>query len=65
MFPVHTSPYGLCGSKAYNTELELVQSDPRICVKTEVAALGSPFLKFLMVLMDATAAVLLSVLGCR
>ena len=42
-FPVPNSPYGLCGRKATLDELSRAR-DLRICVKVEVAVLGSPSL---------------------
>ena len=42
--PVPNSPYGLCGRKATQIELERLSSELRACVKVEVAVLGFPSL---------------------
>ena len=43
------NPYGLCGRKATLEEEEVKKSEPRSCVKVEVAVLGSPSLIVLTV----------------
>ena len=48
--PVPNSPYGLCGRKA-TFELESA-TELRICVKVEVAVLGSSFLIVLTLTVD-------------